>query len=130
MLGLAQPQLQKWARCSITVFPKMFTFREKLSQVSPVPDDYNVMPPPPITSPYLLPLFIIYGVATVYNKLTGGEGCWCVSIKALSLPGPSFAHVWSSVCLFWHLLSPLRFLGQAHVGHERWRPNKDLTAGY
>jgi hypothetical protein len=33
MLELAQPQLQKWARCSKAVFPLMFTFREKLSQV-------------------------------------------------------------------------------------------------
>jgi hypothetical protein len=46
-LGLAQPQLQKWARCSTAVFPKMFMFREKLSQLSPVPEDYNVTPPPP-----------------------------------------------------------------------------------
>jgi hypothetical protein len=42
---LAQPQLQKWARCSTTVFPKIFMFREKLSEVSPVPEDYNITPP-------------------------------------------------------------------------------------
>jgi hypothetical protein len=45
----------------------MFTFKEKLSQVPPVPEDYNVMPSPPkIISPPC--------VATVYNKLTGGGG--------------------------------------------------------
>jgi hypothetical protein len=64
-LELAQLQLQKWARCSTAVFPKMFTFREKWSQVPPVPVDYNVMPPPLRTAspPH---------IATVYNKLTGG----------------------------------------------------------
>jgi hypothetical protein len=90
-LGLAQPQLQKWARCSTAVFPLMFTFREKLSQVPPVPENYNVTSPPPRTAS--LPC-----VATVHNKLTGGGEGWCVSIRAHSLPGPSFMHVWSSVC--------------------------------
>jgi hypothetical protein len=68
MLELAQPQLQKWARCSTAVFPKMFTFREKLSQVPPVPEYYNVKPHPPLrnVSPPR--------VSTVYNKLTGGAG--------------------------------------------------------
>jgi hypothetical protein len=46
-LGLAQPQLQKRARCSTAVFPKMFMFREKQSQVHLVPENYHVMPPPP-----------------------------------------------------------------------------------
>jgi hypothetical protein len=33
--------------------------------------------------------------------------------------GPSFMHLWSSVCLFLHLPSPsVRFLGQAHAGCE------------
>jgi hypothetical protein len=66
-LELTQSQLQKWARCSSVVFPKMFTFRENLSQVSLVPEDYNVTLPPPKTAspPH---------VATVYNKLTGGGG--------------------------------------------------------
>jgi hypothetical protein len=125
MLELAQPQLQKWARCSAAVFPKMFTFREKLSQVSPIPEDYNVTPPPPrIASPPR--------VTTVYNKRTGGGGCWCVSIRAHSLSGPSFMHVWSSVCcLFLHLPSPpVRFIGQLHAVHEMeatMNPLKDLT---
>jgi hypothetical protein len=57
-------------------------FREKLSQVPPVPEDYNVMPPPPrITSPPR--------VATVYNKLAGGGGGWWVSFPAPSLPSPA-----------------------------------------
>jgi hypothetical protein len=45
----------------------MFTFRERLQQISPVPEDYNAMPPPQgiASSPH---------VATVYNKLTGGGG--------------------------------------------------------
>jgi hypothetical protein len=45
-------------------------------------------------------------VATVYNKLIRGAGGCCVSFRVPSLPGPSFMHVWSSVCgLFWHPLS-------------------------
>jgi hypothetical protein len=56
--GTAQPQ--KWARCSTTVFPKMFMFREKQSQVPPVPENDNVTPPPPRTAaPLILPLYII-----------------------------------------------------------------------
>jgi hypothetical protein len=37
------------------------------------------------------------------------------------LSGLSFMRVWSSICcLFLHLLSlSVRFLGQAHAGHER-----------
>jgi hypothetical protein len=67
MLDLAHPQLQKWARCSIAVFPKIFTFREKLSQVPPVPEDYNVtLPSPRTTSPSCF--------AIVYNKLAGDGG--------------------------------------------------------
>jgi hypothetical protein len=46
MFDLGQPKLQKWTRCSKTVFPKMFMFIEKLSQVPPVLEDYNVTPPP------------------------------------------------------------------------------------
>jgi hypothetical protein len=78
----------------------MFTFREKLSQVPPFPKDYNVMPPPlRNASPS--------HVATIYNKLTGGGGGWCVSTQTPSLPGSSFMHVWPFVCcLFQHLLSP------------------------
>jgi hypothetical protein len=75
-LGLAQPQMQKWARYSTAVFPKMFTFREKQSQVPPVPENYNVMPPPLRT---VAPLYF----ASVYNKLSGGgrgEGLLCISI--------------------------------------------------
>jgi hypothetical protein len=50
----------------------MFTFGEKLSQFPPVPKDHSVMPPPPrnASSP---------SVATVYNKLTGVQGGYCVS---------------------------------------------------
>jgi hypothetical protein len=45
----------------------------------------------------------------------------CVSIRATSLPGPSFVHVWSSVCcLFLHLPLPsVRILGQAHPRYKR-----------
>jgi hypothetical protein len=112
MLGLAQPQLQKWARCSYSCFSLMFMFREKMSQVPPVPEDYNVMPlTPRNASPPR--------VATVYNKLTGGGGYWCVSIQAPSLPCPGCMHVLSSVCCPFSA-SPvaLRFLGQARVVHE------------
>jgi hypothetical protein len=94
-------------------FPLMFMFRDKLSQIPPVPKDYNVTSPPPRNASPTR-------VATIYNKLTGGGGGWCVSIQAPSLPGPSFMHVWSSVCcLFLHLPSLLvRFIGQACVGCE------------
>jgi hypothetical protein len=57
MLGLAQAQLQKWARSSTAVSPKMCRFREKLSQVSPVPKKC-----------------LSARVVTVYNKCTGGGG--------------------------------------------------------
>jgi hypothetical protein len=90
-LELAQPQLQKWARCSTAAFPKMFTCRKKQSQIPPVPNNYNVSPLPPRTA---APSCVV----TVYNKLAGGGGGWCVSILVPSLPGPSFVHVWSSVC--------------------------------
>jgi hypothetical protein len=46
-------------------------FREEQSQVPPVPENYNVMSPPPRTA--APPHF-----ATVYNKLTGGGGVCCV----------------------------------------------------
>jgi hypothetical protein len=60
---MAQPQVQKWARCSTAVFPLVFTFREK-PRVPPVPEDYNTTPPPlRMASPPC--------VVTVYNKLTG-----------------------------------------------------------
>jgi hypothetical protein len=51
----------------------MFTFREKLTQVSPVPEDYNITTPPPRNA-------FPPRVATVYNKLTGGGEGWCISI--------------------------------------------------
>jgi hypothetical protein len=92
--------VQKWARCSTAVFPLMFTFREKLSQVPLVPQNYNVMPSSPehCSPPH---------VASVCYKLTGGRGGWCVSIQAPRLPGLSFMTVWSSLyCLFQHLLMP------------------------
>jgi hypothetical protein len=113
-LELAQPQLQKWGRCNTAVFPKMFMFREKLSQVSPVPQDYNITPPSLRTAAPLQ-------FATVYKNSLEMEGPG-VSIRAPSLPGPSFMHVWSSVCcLFQHLPLPqLRFLGQAHVACKKW----------
>jgi hypothetical protein len=70
----------QWARCSTAVFPKMFTFKEKVPSVL---KNYHVTPSPlRAASP---PHF-----ATVYNKLTGGGDCWCVSIQAPSLPGPSW----------------------------------------
>jgi hypothetical protein len=55
---LAQPQLQKWARCSTAVLPKMFTFREKLSQVPPVLEDFTMSRPLPENGLVLL-LYII-----------------------------------------------------------------------
>jgi hypothetical protein len=82
-------------------FPLMFTFGDKLSQVPPVPKDQGVMPPPRrnASPPH---------VATVYNKHTGGGGAGVSPSNHTSLPGlyASFMHVWSFVCLFWHLLLP------------------------
>jgi hypothetical protein len=59
----------------------------------------------------MLPLYVI--------NLLEVEG-WCVSIWAPSLPGPSFAYVWSSVCcLFLHLPLPsVRFIGQVCAGRK------------
>jgi hypothetical protein len=113
MRGLAQPQLQMWARCSTAVFLRCL--RLERSSHSFLRSQGLQCPPPPLrnASPPQ--------VATVYNKRTEGGGCWCVSIQAHSLPGPSFVHVWSFVCLSF-LSSPvapqLRFLGQACVGLE------------
>jgi hypothetical protein len=92
MLELTQPQLQKWARCSTATFPLMFVFREKLSQVPPVPKYCNVMPPP-------LRIISLPHVVTLYNKLTGGEGGWCVSINTQ----PTWPQIYS--CLIFCLLS-------------------------
>jgi hypothetical protein len=118
---IAQPQLRKWASTVQLFFPLMFTFGEMLSHVPPVPQDDIVMPPPLRNAS--LPC-----VATVYNKLTGGGGCWCVSITASSLPGCTFTHVLSSVCcLFWYLPSPsVMCLRQAHPVCESWHSNRDL----
>jgi hypothetical protein len=70
-------------------FPKMFTFREKLSQVPPVPEDYNITSSPPrITSPPC--------VATVYNKLIGGGG---VDVSPSELP----AYLAPALCMFYLL---------------------------
>jgi hypothetical protein len=53
----------------------MFTFREKLSQVPPVPKDYNVAPPPREMSLHLLfPVYIINSL-----EVRWGWG-WYVSI--------------------------------------------------
>jgi hypothetical protein len=87
MLELAQPQLQKRARCSSAVFPNMFTFREKQSWVPPAPDNYNVTPPPPRAA--VPPRF-----ATVYNKLAGGGGACCVS------PSKHLAYLAPALCTF------------------------------
>jgi hypothetical protein len=86
MLELAQPQQQKWVRCSTAL---MFTCREKLSQVPPIPEDYNVMPLPPTnaSSP---------SVVTVY-KLTGGGGCLHLSTQ------PTWPQLYA--CLVFCLLS-------------------------
>jgi hypothetical protein len=48
-LAWPQPQKRVRAKCSRAVLPKMFTFRMKQSQVSPVPENYNVTPLPPRT---------------------------------------------------------------------------------
>jgi hypothetical protein len=73
-------------------------FGEKLSQVSPVPEDHGVMPPPQRNAslPHVDTVYII-------NALEVGVTGVSPS-KHTSLPGPSFMHVLSFVCLFWHLL--------------------------
>jgi hypothetical protein len=122
MLELAQPQLQKWARCSTAVFTLNVYVQREAATASSCSRGLQCHAPSRWELPLhlMLPLYI--------TKLTGGEGGWCVSIQALSLPGHSFMHVWSSVCcLFLHVSSPsVRFIGQAHVGHESWSPNRDL----
>jgi hypothetical protein len=86
-------------------------FREKLSQVPPVPKDYNVTTSPlRIASPP--------PVVMVYNKLTGGEGA-CVS------PSKHPGNLAPALCLFGLMsvpgspVTPVRILGQAHAGHEK-----------
>jgi hypothetical protein len=88
-------------------------FREKLSQVPPVPEDYSAMPPPlRIASPPR--------VVTIYNKLTGGGGSWCVFIRVPSLPGPSFVHIWPHLLSFpASQSSPVRLLGQVYAAHKK-----------
>jgi hypothetical protein len=83
-----------------------------MSWVPPVPEDYNVMPPPRNASPP--------HVATVYNKCTGGGGA---GVSPSEHPAYLALDLCSLVfCLlsFLHLPPPsVRFLGQARVGHER-----------
>jgi hypothetical protein len=87
-------------------------FREKQSQVLPVPVNYSVMPSPlRTTAP---PRF-----ATVYNKPTGGGGGCCVS------PSEHPAYLAPALYMFSLLsvlsispVTPVRFLEQAHVGCE------------
>jgi hypothetical protein len=121
MLELAQPQLQMWARCRTTVFSFNVCIQREAVMRSSYSQGLQCHAPSPEN--YLSTLY-----ATVYNKLTGGDRDWCVSIHAPSLPGPRFMNVWSSVySLFWHLLSPsLRFIGQAHAGCKWWCLNGDL----
>jgi hypothetical protein len=109
---LAQPQLQKWARCSTAVFPKILTFREKLSQVSPVPKDYSVTPPPPRkASPP--------PAVTVYIKNSLEVEGVCVSP---SESPPTWRYLYVCLvfcCLFQHFpLPPVRCLGQASAAHK------------
>jgi hypothetical protein len=111
MLGLAQPQLQKWARCSTAVFSfNIHIQREAVTSSSCSQGLQYHAPPPSIAFPP--------HVATVYNKLTRGG--------APSLPGPSFMHVLSSVCcLFQHLPSlSVRFLRKARAGVEKMIQSK------
>jgi hypothetical protein len=115
MLELGQPQLHKWAGCSTAVFPLMFMFREKLSEVPLVSEDYHVMPPPlpPINALHLMLLLYIINSLEV-------EG---VGVSPSELP----AYLAPALCMY-ELLSvvfsgischpQLRFLGQAHAGHR------------
>jgi hypothetical protein len=88
-------------------------FRDKLSQVPPVPKDYNIttsflriVSPPP--------------VVMVYNELTGGEG-------AYGSPSKGPAYLARAFCLFGFMpvvfpgcpVTLVRILGQAHSGHEK-----------
>jgi hypothetical protein len=110
-LELAQPLLQKWVRCSTAVFPLMFKFREKRSQVRPDPENYKVMLPPPRTAtPPLLPPYIINLLEVV-----------CLHLSTQ----PTWPQLYACLvsCLLSFSASPVtsvRFLGQARVGHERW----------
>jgi hypothetical protein len=108
---LAQPQLQKWARCSTTDFSfNVYVWREAVTGSS-CSKDHGATPPPPRNAS--LPR-----VATAYNKLTGGGGGWCVSIPAYKPTWPQL-YACFVFCLlsFLHLPLPsVRFLGQARAG--------------
>jgi hypothetical protein len=119
MLRLAQPQVQMWGKCSTAVFPRCLC-SERSCQRFPLFLR--------ITGQALLPRITSSPcVATVYDKLTGGGGCWCV---LTSLYGSSFMHDLSSVCcLFHHLSLPeARFLGQAYSGGERPVPKHQVLS--
>jgi hypothetical protein len=93
-------------------FPKMFTFRAKLSQVSLVAKGYSVMPlPQELPLHLLLPLYII--------NLLEVEG-------AGVSPSKHPAYLAPALCMFCLLfvvfsaspITPIRFIGQACVVHK------------
>jgi hypothetical protein len=72
MLELAQPQLQKWARCSTAVFSfNVYVQREAVTSSS-CSWGYNCHAPLPENC-------LSTSFATVYSKLAGGREGWCVS---------------------------------------------------
>jgi hypothetical protein len=91
----------------------MFMFRDKQSQVPPVPKNYNVTLCPPRTA--APPHFV-----TVYSKLDGGGGGCGVS------PSEHPAYLAPALCMFGLLsvvffaspVPPVRFPGQAHARCE------------
>jgi hypothetical protein len=114
MLELAQNLSCKSGQDAVQLFfPLMFTLREKLSQVPPIPEDNNVTPPLPKNAPPPC-------VATVYNKLTGGRG---VGVSLSEHPvylAPALACFVFCLLSFLHLLSPpVRFLEQTLEGRKR-----------
>jgi hypothetical protein len=83
---LAQPLLQKWARCSTAVFSFNVYIRREAVTVS-----HSPLPPRNASLPR---------VSTVYNKCTGGGG-WAVVSPSVRT-SPSFMRVLSDVyCLFY-----------------------------
>jgi hypothetical protein len=94
-------------------------FREKLSQVLPVPEDHGFMPPPPRNaSPPC--------VATVYNKLTGGGGCWWSPSEHTAYLAPALCMFGLlPVCVFWHLpLPPVKVSRTSRSGPRELVPEQ------
>jgi hypothetical protein len=118
MLELAWPQLQKWAKCSTVVFPKMFTLRSCHSL-----QKLRITMSSPLSQELLLHLMLwLYIINSLDMEVAG--------VSPSEHPAYLAPALWMFClvcCLFQHLPSlSARFLGQARADHKRWHLNRDL----